>query len=67
MGFHKILKKHDKQLPHSPCRQFYIAHLHNQPWVQVRGAGGRLGCGRVGVAAGWAAPPRWAQVATVVG
>ena len=34
MGFHKILKKHDKQLPHSPCRQFYISHLHNQPWVQ---------------------------------
>ncbi len=32
----QILKKHDKQLPHSPCRQFYIAHLHNQPWVQVR-------------------------------
>ena len=31
----QILKKHDKQLPHSPCRQFYIAHLHNQPWVQV--------------------------------
>lgn len=34
MGFHKILKKHDKQLPHTPCRQFYISHLHNQPWVQ---------------------------------
>lgn len=34
MGFHKILKKHDKMLPHSPCRQFYISHLHNQPWVQ---------------------------------
>lgn len=34
MGFHKALKKHDKLLPHSPCRQFYIAHLHNQPWVQ---------------------------------
>jgi SPX domain protein involved in polyphosphate accumulation len=34
MGLHKILKKHDKQLPHSPCRQFYISHLHNQPWVQ---------------------------------
>ena len=34
MGFHKILKKHDKMLPASPCRQFYIAHLHNQPWVQ---------------------------------
>ena len=36
MGFHKILKKHDKMLPHAPCRQFYIAHLHQQPWVQVR-------------------------------
>ncbi len=35
MGFHKILKKHDKLLPHSPCRQFYISHLHHQPWVQV--------------------------------
>eukprot|EP00877_Chromochloris_zofingiensis_P009475 jgi/Chrzof1/4781/Cz14g26070.t1 len=34
MGIHKILKKHDKMLPHSPCRQFYIAHLHQQPWVQ---------------------------------
>jgi SPX domain protein involved in polyphosphate accumulation len=34
MGFHKILKKHDKQLPHTPCRQFYVSHLHNQPWVQ---------------------------------
>ena len=41
-GFHKILKKHDKMLPHTPCRQFYISHLHNQPWVQVRRrAGGR--------------------------
>lgn len=34
MGFHKILKKHDKCLPHAPCRQFYVAHLHQQPWVQ---------------------------------
>jgi len=34
MGFHKILKKHDKKLPHTPCRQFYTAHLHQQPWVQ---------------------------------
>jgi SPX domain protein involved in polyphosphate accumulation len=33
-GVHKILKKHDKMLPHAPCRQFYIAHLHQQPWVQ---------------------------------
>ena len=45
MGFHKILKKHDKNLPQSPCRQFYISHLHNQPWVQVR-AGGRAGVRR---------------------
>lgn len=34
LGFHKILKKHDKMLPHAPIRQFYISHLHNQPWVQ---------------------------------
>eukprot|EP01025_Chloroclados_australasicus_P020957 TRINITY_DN22025_c0_g1_i1.p1 TRINITY_DN22025_c0_g1~~TRINITY_DN22025_c0_g1_i1.p1 ORF type:complete len:318 (-),score=32.99 TRINITY_DN22025_c0_g1_i1:48-1001(-) len=34
LGFHKILKKHDKQLPHVPCRQFYTPHLHHQPWVQ---------------------------------
>ena len=34
LGFHKILKKHDKNLPQTPCRQFYISHLHNQPWVQ---------------------------------
>ncbi len=33
-GIHKILKKHDKMVPHAPCRQFYIAHLHQQPWVQ---------------------------------
>jgi SPX domain protein involved in polyphosphate accumulation len=33
-GFHKILKKHDKALPHAPCRQFYVTHLHQQPWVQ---------------------------------
>ena len=34
-GFHKILKKHDKKLPHAPCMQFYVSHLHQQPWVQV--------------------------------
>ena len=34
-GFHKIVKKHDKILPHAPCQQFYVAHLHHQPWVQV--------------------------------
>ena len=36
-GVHKIVKKHDKLLPHAPCQQFYISHLHQQPWVQVRG------------------------------
>jgi hypothetical protein len=40
-GFHKILKKHDKLLPHAPCQQFYIAHLHHQPWVQARGPAAR--------------------------
>lgn len=34
-GFHKILKKHDKELPHAPCQQFYLSHLHQQSWVQV--------------------------------
>jgi len=34
LGFHKIVKKHDKMLPHAPCQQFYVAHLHHQPWVQ---------------------------------
>ena len=34
-GFHKILKKHDKVLPHAPCQQFYLSHLHQQSWVQV--------------------------------
>ena len=34
MGFHKILKKHDKNIPTAPCRQFYVSHLHHQPWVQ---------------------------------
>lgn len=34
-GFHKILKKHDKVLPHAPCQQFYLSHLYQQSWVQV--------------------------------
>eukprot|EP00210_Caulerpa_lentillifera_P001787 g1717.t1 len=34
LGFHKILKKHDKKLPLVPCYQFYLAHLHEQPWTQ---------------------------------
>jgi len=34
LGFHKILKKHDKQLPATPCRRFYLTRLHNQRWVK---------------------------------
>ena len=34
-GFHKILKKHDKQLPETPCQSYYVQHLHSQSWVQV--------------------------------
>lgn len=34
MGFHKILKKHDKMVPTAPCQQYYLAQLHSQPWTQ---------------------------------
>jgi SPX domain protein involved in polyphosphate accumulation len=34
MGFHKILKKHDKNLPYSPCKAFYVNRLHAQAWVR---------------------------------
>eukprot|EP00565_Helicotheca_tamesis_P009069 CAMPEP_0185725902 /NCGR_PEP_ID=MMETSP1171-20130828/2030_1 /TAXON_ID=374046 /ORGANISM="Helicotheca tamensis, Strain CCMP826" /LENGTH=752 /DNA_ID=CAMNT_0028394133 /DNA_START=50 /DNA_END=2305 /DNA_ORIENTATION=+ len=34
MGFHKILKKHDKYLPTNPCKSFYVSRLHSQAWVQ---------------------------------
>mmetsp|Transcript_22910 Transcript_22910/g.40579 ORF Transcript_22910/g.40579 Transcript_22910/m.40579 type:complete len:724 (-) Transcript_22910:141-2312(-) len=34
MGFHKILKKHDKNLPATPCKQFYLTRLHQQRWVK---------------------------------
>lgn len=34
MGFHKILKKHDKNLPNNPCKYFYINRLHAQAWVR---------------------------------
>ena len=40
-GFHKILKKRDKVLPHAPCQQFYLSHLHQQSWVQVTTEPGR--------------------------
>ena len=32
-GFHKILKKHDKNLP-NPCRSFYVGRMHQQGWVR---------------------------------
>lgn len=34
MGFHKILKKHDKNLPNTPCKAFYVNRLHTQAWVR---------------------------------
>lgn len=34
MGFHKILKKHDKHLPNNPCKAFYINRMHAQAWVR---------------------------------
>jgi len=34
MGFHKILKKHDKNLPNNPCKAFYVNRLHTQAWVR---------------------------------
>jgi SPX domain protein involved in polyphosphate accumulation len=34
MGFHKILKKHDKNIPNNPCKVFYVNRLHAQAWVR---------------------------------
>jgi SPX domain protein involved in polyphosphate accumulation len=35
MGFHKILKKHDKNLPnYLSCKAFYVNRLHAQAWVR---------------------------------
>jgi SPX domain protein involved in polyphosphate accumulation/uncharacterized membrane protein YidH (DUF202 family) len=34
MGFHKILKKHDKNLPNNPCKAFYVQRMHAQAWVR---------------------------------
>ena len=34
MGFHKILKKHDKYVPHNPCKAFYVSRMHAQAWVR---------------------------------
>ena len=33
LGFHKILKKHDRRLP-NPCKAFYVSRLHDQNWVR---------------------------------
>ena len=34
MGFHTILKKHDKYLPNNPCKAFYVSRMHAQAWVR---------------------------------
>jgi len=34
MGCHKILKKHDKNLPNFPCKIFYVSRIHAQAWVR---------------------------------
>lgn len=34
MGFHKILKKHDKYCPANPCKMFYVNRMHSQAWVR---------------------------------
>lgn len=33
-GFHLVLTEHDARLPSTPCKAFYIARLHEQPWVR---------------------------------
>jgi SPX domain protein involved in polyphosphate accumulation len=34
MGFHKILKKHDKHISATPIKAFYVARMHGQAWVR---------------------------------
>lgn len=34
MGFHKILKKHDKHIPSKPIKAFYVNRMHGQSWVR---------------------------------
>mmetsp|Transcript_6886 Transcript_6886/g.7970 ORF Transcript_6886/g.7970 Transcript_6886/m.7970 type:complete len:733 (-) Transcript_6886:165-2363(-) len=34
MGFHKILKKHDKHCPANPCKTFYVSRMQSQAWVR---------------------------------
>eukprot|EP00547_Thalassionema_nitzschioides_P001872 CAMPEP_0194199804 /NCGR_PEP_ID=MMETSP0156-20130528/679_1 /TAXON_ID=33649 /ORGANISM="Thalassionema nitzschioides, Strain L26-B" /LENGTH=599 /DNA_ID=CAMNT_0038924743 /DNA_START=87 /DNA_END=1883 /DNA_ORIENTATION=- len=34
MGFHKILKKHDKHIPGKPIKAFYVNRMHGQSWVR---------------------------------
>ena len=33
LGLHKILKKHDKNIPNQPVHQFYINYLHKEKWL----------------------------------
>lgn len=35
-GFSKILKKHDRWIPHNPCKAFYMKRLLGQDWTQGR-------------------------------
>jgi SPX domain protein involved in polyphosphate accumulation len=34
MGFHKILKKHDKHIKSNQVKAFYISRMHGQAWVR---------------------------------
>lgn len=34
MGFHKILKKHDKHVTSNPVKAFYVNRMHAQAWVR---------------------------------
>ena len=34
MGFHKILKKHDKHVKSNPVKAFYVNRMHAQAWVR---------------------------------
>ncbi|KAK9865590.1 hypothetical protein WJX84_011801 [Apatococcus fuscideae] len=38
MGFHKILKKHDKMVPTAPCQQYYLAQLTLSPGLRAHTA-----------------------------
>jgi len=33
-AFEKLLKNHDRLMPHTPCHQFYMSKLRNQDWIR---------------------------------